>query len=442
VTHLFWLAPRDPFGYLFEVDDWASVMGGALALTELDERLAGIIRATNLPETDVYHVDGGRFFVQLAEHDPYPLLKDAIREAATLTGALTLESAILPITPSQLTEGLHPIPERVVGVPGVTPYQARINRYYKQANPATLPTPEQFAARRHFGQVWDRMRTLAQLDRFTASPTFAYPVEEILPFIERCPLCGIRPVEVRGGGSEWCGVCEKRISGAPSAPPYTLLIRYQVSGLDRLLAEQPTPELYRRTYRRVQSALERACVISGAETLYRAGDQGLLADRGNGLAALWKLPEIFSDHLRDQFKSLTLTVGAAAGVTPPSTLFESAGVALAAAVRSDDPGRVFVLTVNESGVRSEPTGYPLEGLRALIQLTEVLRSIARPEGFLVDLAEQLRRGTAGLYIGYGRIRLAPSDRVTFDALESQWGAGSAKFQRALNDALTLLTLSP
>jgi hypothetical protein len=128
-----------------------------------------------------------------------------------------------------------------------------------------------------------------------------------------------------------------------------------------------------------------------------------------------------------------LYIGVGFGAGSPRTLWKAAQSALSATLRGGDAGRVALQPLRHLTA----TTYPADGLIALQNALERLRAAQLPNDVYTDLATQIARGTASLYYGYGRMRLdAPVLRV-LDALESEWGRESARYFRALHDALTL-----
>jgi len=402
--------------YFTEVDRWGALHGAARQIEQLHARIERRIRFDSVPSLIA---QPGRYLLAFEDAAQADRFRGEIaREAAALTGSLQVNCAQLTLEASALFDGLLPIPARVVGIPGVTPYQARINRYYGLANAGTVPTAEQARARRHFGQVYARL-----LDQLEATSAGIAPFYECLPFAERCSACRERPTSAFVNGEPRCPVCELRErTGASMA-----ILAITLPGSERALIKQTSSAAFARVAAAIDTVTAPVLANPGALRLHDAYETRLIATPKRGLLDLIaKLPDAVRLPSGDETRVI---VSAAYGPAAPRTLIEMA-----------ERGH-HKLSPDRIGIASSPDSfgtYSAESLEWLRATVERLRGANLPPAAFANLPEQLARGTAALYTTYERLRLAPLMLRALDATEAQWGRESARFYRALADALALI----
>jgi hypothetical protein len=422
------LEADDPLTYVFEVDHARSVSGAFHVLSSLFAQLKKNTHG------ELLHADDGRLLaLYRTQAEAERAALDAHRLAAEHTRTLTLTSVIEELPARMLTEGRFPAPTRVVGVPGVSPYQARINRYYGLDSPYTVPTSAQLATRQHFGQVIDWLRPRLEQERHRRD---VFPFHELIGFAEPCPLCRIRPAE-----AQYCGVCARR-SALGSDTPVGAFILTHLYGFEKQLSERRTPHDYAKLYAQVQTAYQRSLDASGLIALQCSGEQAILTGEVSGLPlALSLFASTYANEQKGQ-KDVPLPalyLGVGLGAASPVTLWKAAQTALSAVLRSAEPSRIALQVLGQE-TPLPVAFYPADGLLALQNFVEKLRAARFPADVYTELGLNIARGTASLYYGYGRMRLEPGLLRVLDGLETEWGRESARYFRALYDALTLARL--
>src|SRR5579859_3425683 len=170
--------------YVFETAHWDEITGAARKLARAGDKLRAILSADGYSAADLLHSTPGSILALC--HDP-ALAKRwaeaAERAFAQETEIVTVSSVARTLTTRQILGGLYSSPRTVIGVPGVSDYQERINRYYGLASPSTVPTPDTVAERRHFGEI---IALLHSLIRAARDSRRVLPFYEALPFAERC----------------------------------------------------------------------------------------------------------------------------------------------------------------------------------------------------------------------------------------------------------------
>lgn len=410
-----------PLDYCFEVDQWQSVTGATRQLQTLFAQLKKSMHG------ELLYADDARILaIYRTQAEAERTALEAQKQIAAQTGILTLTIVIETLPAQMLYEGRFPAPVRVVGVPGVSPYQARINRYYGAESPYTVPTAEQLATRRHFGQVmeWMHGRILQKRQQRDV-----FPFYELLPFAEPCPLCRIRPIEQ----GDHCLVCTKRI-GQESDKRQGVIVVTRLHQFEKQLVERRTPEEYAALYTQVQKAYEKSVQASGLTPLFTYGEYGILTTESGGLPLALSL---FASTYPKDNKLPGLYIGVGFGDGSPGALWKAAQNALSATLRGNDPTRIGLQPLHQLSA----TFYQADTLIALQNAIERLRSAHFPADVYTELAAQIARGTASLYYGYGRMRLEAGILRLLDTLESEWGRESARYFRALHDALALARLT-
>ncbi len=412
------LAFGDVRAYFTEVDTWGALHGAARQIEQLHARIERRIRFDSIP---ALLAQPGRYLLAFEDAAQAERFRGEIaREAAALTGSLQINAAQLTLAASALFDGLLPIPSRVVGIPGVTPYQARINRYYGISNAGTVPTAEQASTHRHFGQVYARL-----LDQLETTNTGLAPFYECLPFMERCSACRERPASVFLNGEPRCQVCELREdTGASMA-----ILAITLPDSARVLSRQTSPAAFARVAAAIEAITAPMLANPGALRLHDTYESRLIATPKRGLLDLLaKLPDAVRLPSGDETRVL---VSVAYGPASPRTLIDMAE--RGGLHRTSSPDRIGIASSLDSF-----STYSADSLEWLRGTVERLRSANLPPDAFANLPEQIARGTAALYSTYERLRLSPLMLRALDATEAQWGRESARYYRALADALALL----
>ncbi len=438
-----------PLRYLFESDRWDEVMGASKRLARANEKMRAVLAADGYTADDLLHADGGGLLALAHDRAFAERWSEAIQRAVALeTDIVTVSTLVYPVTVDQLMGGLYRAPRTVIGVPGVSDYQERINRYYGLSSPSTIPKEDAVAQRRHFGEVAALVRSL--LIRARESNQIV-PFYESLAFAERCTSCRTRPAE-RLADDPVCGVCLRKrneTSADKRTPEPVALVWLEAVALDRLLERQRTPLAYHRLYTEINEALHLA-VPGRLNTMVLASGGGWLlfaAPIANALDAATSALEAVVLHY---------------GLKPPTAFITAIALADAPGqLRAlDDLLRQAVVALRQASAGSESLldvrmlrpdrafdrfrkPYTVGEARRLTAGIAVLQEASLPDNVFPQLTEQITRGNAGLYYTLERAKLSPAQQDTLHRLERAWDAGSTpgpRFYTLLADALVLARL--
>jgi hypothetical protein len=156
-----------PLSYIFESDRWDEVIGAGHRIASAASKVRTVLAADGYTANDLLHSDGGSLLALVHDRAVAARWVESIERAvATETDIVTVSTLIHPITIRQLTSGLYGTPRSVVGVPGVSDYQERINRYYGLSSRSTVPKEDAVAQRRHFGEVVALVRLTHSTKRY------------------------------------------------------------------------------------------------------------------------------------------------------------------------------------------------------------------------------------------------------------------------------------
>jgi hypothetical protein len=457
-----------PLRYIFEADRWDEVIGAGHRLASAVSKVRTVLNADGYTANDLLHSDGSSLLALVHDRAVAARWVESIERAvASETDIVTVSTLIHPVTVRQLTGGLYGTPRSVVGVPGVSDYQERINRYYGLSSRSTVPREDAVAQRRHFGEVVALSRSLMLRARESRQ---IYPFYEALPFAERCDSCRTRPAERLLDGSPVCGVCLRKrrdggsqrgssvsnsISNSISNDQPAGLVWIEAVGLERLLEQQRTPAAYRRLHSEIEETLHLA--IPGNTAVLASGGWSLIAlPASEALEAATAALEAISLHygLRlpvpfmaavaigsapYQFRALReLTQQIAAQLRRTAASTGTPGTAEAATCLLD----VRVLRTDVAFDRFRRP-YTIDEARRLIAGISILSEGTLPDDLFPDLAEQIARGSAGVYYVFERSKLPQRDQQLLIRLERAWGAEGApgpRFYAMLSDALALAKL--
>jgi len=421
----------DPLHYLFETGGWRETYGASRQLSTLEDKFRAALVASGVMP-DVLHADSGRIMTLLpANTDAAALLKRIARIPPELTGKLTVSAMTHRLTVRQLLSGPYRAPVGVIGIPGVTSYQARINRYFGLDSQSSVPTLDAVAARHHFGEVIALSRQLIGHER---ESRVIVPFYECLPFAERCAACHTRPAERLIQYQAICGICWRKRQAAIDAPPILdqvrALIALRVPNMDRLLEAQRPPAAYRRMAATLTGALRRAASGSGGLAVWQSADCAwVAAPVDTALDVAQRAALTFAALTREVIRE-PLHIGVCAGYAAPEHLAQGARAALAETFRDGDP---IALATGGHITRYAPDD--LDRLQRGIHALATAQSALTP---FADLATHITQQTASMYYVYGRARMTDDQRRPLDAIEGEWGKNTPRFYRALNDMIGLL----
>ena len=347
----------------------------------------------------------------------------------------------------QLFHGLYSAPTRVIGIPGMTDHQQRINRYYGVENPSTLPTAERVAARRCFAEAL----SLVLADRQRAADNrLIFPFVECLPLCVQCAICAMRPAEVSGKRDEepLCAICATRRQQSDARQPIPTrqaLIAVSTPAVERHLLNQPTPAAYQQASAQIDQTWVQA--IREAEKR-----QAHLLWRTDSTAWLICPPNSVLQVTARLCTALGSALPASAGQIAASVAFSD---------QSGDNARLLSdiahpdhdsATDGDATIRlvSSDARYRSDSDR-LHYSTETLERLAEAAARLNgDLWRDLPVGTLRHLSGLGslqatalayeqfRAQLTAEQRQSLDELirplERTWGIATARFFQALGDA--------
>ncbi|MCC7446705.1 MAG: hypothetical protein IT324_04775 [Anaerolineae bacterium] len=439
-----------PLRYLFESDRWDEVSGASKRLTRANEKMRAVLAADGYTTDDLLHADGGSLLALVHDQTVAERWSHAIQRAVALeTDIVTVSTLAHPVTTDQLLNGLYRAPRAVIGVPGVSDYQQRINRYYGLDSPSTIPKEDTIAQRRHFGEVIALVHSL--LIRAQESRQIV-PFYESLAFAERCVSCGLRPAE-RLADDPICGVCLRKreeTSADKHLPEAAALVWIEAVAFERLLEQQRAPLAYHRLYTAINEALHLA--VPG-----RLGTT-ILASGGG-----WLLFAVPAAHALDAATSALEAVVLHYGLKPPTAFITA--VALADALNQwralADLVRHTLVPLRQASAGGEclldvrllgrdrafdrfRKPYTVGEARRLTAGLTVLHEAPLPGDVFPQLPEQIARGNAGLYYTLERAKLSSAEQDTLRRLERAWDAGSTpgpRFYTLLADALALARLA-
>jgi len=448
---LFAAALDHPRRYLFESDSWEEVSGASKRLARANEKMRAVLAADGYTADDLLHADGDSLLALAHDRTLAERWSHAIQRAVALeTDIVTVSTLVHSVTVDQLLNGLYRAPRAVIGVPGVSDYQQRINRYYGLDSPSTVPKDDAIARRRHFGEVIALVHSLMIRARESRA---IVPFYESLAFAERCASCGVRPAE-RLADDPICGVClRKREANDPtrglsplSQPPPSALVWIEGVAFERLLEQQRTPLAYHRLYTEINEALHLAVPGKLGTTVLASGGG-------------WLLFAVPAKLALDSATSALEAVVLHYGLKPPTTFITA--VALADAPGQwralDDLVQQALVPLRQASAGGEclldvrtlsldrPFGrfrkpYTVGEARRLTAGLSVLHESPLPDDVFPQLAEQIARGNAGLYYTLEQAKLSTAQQDTLRRLERAWDAGSMpgpRFYMLLADALAL-----
>jgi hypothetical protein len=355
------------------------------------------------------------------------------RAVASETDLVTVSSAIQPFTYAQLIGGLYRAPRVVIGVPGMTDYQERINRYYGLESPSTVPKDDAVLERRHFGEVITLMDNLLQRSREARQ---IVPFYDSLPFSVRCASCGKRPAEsIDSNDHPCCGVCQRKRNNGQinNAMDQIGFVTLEFVGFDRLRTQQRTISNYRRLCLELTDVLRRA--VDPKEN-----KQSLVTILSDGLG--WIMIAVPVSSALETATTALERIGAHYGLKLPASV--SAVVILAptmaesrAAYTLSQQTLAHMRRMSESPTCSldvRLTGQPfdrfrkpytLDESRQLISGIKFLREIKLPATAFAELPEQIARGSAGLYYTFESAKLGNLYKQSLQRLEREWDVGAS-----------------
>ncbi len=447
-----------PLHYIFESDgaeSWIEAIGAGRQLAALPNQLSAVLPAGSV----ILQADSGRI-IALVPDSAEPGWKARLaRISPGMTGIVTLSLGVMRLTTRQVFGGLYRAPETVIGIPGMTVHQARVNRYYHVESPSTVPPADRIAARRHFGEA---VGLVSHLARRACDERTLVPFYECLPLVERCGACRIRPAEPGASGKPLCGICRRKreAAGKIAKSHWTAVIGIRLPNADHMLLDQRTPGDYKRMATTIAEAWHYAVFEAekcgaGVKVLWQSGGAAwLIAPATEALAAAKALCHAFVAARVPGNSSLC--VGIALGEYGARTLYTAAHMtvadALADSARSGNPGAIRVRLVNTAGIYEAVPDT--DGLRYTTDTLDRLHAAARnlathhfPMDAFSELPDVLIRQTAqaaALYFDHTRTRLDDRARRLLDPLigdfGAAWGAGTARYFRAMADVFGVQAL--
>jgi hypothetical protein len=431
-----------PLDYVLETDRWDEVYGSSRRLARAADKMQKVLTADGLTTDDLLLSDPSNIVALCNDPSTAKRWTEAIERAvAAETDLVTVSSVIHPLTTRQITGGLYRAPRSVIGVPGMSDYQERINRYYGLDSKSTVPRDEQVAQRRHFGEVVALLHGLLARSRETRQ---VVPFYEALPFAERCASCRIRPAERIDNPLDGpvCGVCHrKRKEPAPGKLDRAALLWIEAVGLDTLLEDQRSPAAYRHLCREVNDTLRTASRAKPGTTLLAAGNGWivLVAPGTTALETASAVLDSISSHYG--MKLLLPFIAAVALGTEPDQfrLLHRLMDQLIAKMHRTVEGPACWLDIaclNQPFDRFRKPFNP-DDTRQLIAGVQILREAKLPTDAFGELPEQTARGNAGLYYTLERSKLSQAQQQALQRLERTWDAAPGpRFFSMLSAALS------
>ncbi|MHB8625561.1 MAG: hypothetical protein ACYDBJ_08475 [Aggregatilineales bacterium] len=447
-----------PLHYIFEsdgVESWTEAIGAGRQLAALPNQLSAALPTGSV----ILQADSGRIVALVPDSAEPGWTARLARILPEMTGIVTLGLGVMRLTTRQIFGGLYRAPENVIGIPGMTVHQARVNRYYHVESPSTVPPADRIAARRHFGEAVGLVNHLA---RRACEERTLVPFYECLPLVERCTGCRVRPAEPAPSSKPLCGICRRKreAAGKIAKSHWAAVIGVRLPNADRLLLDQRTPGAYKRMATTIAEAWHYALFEAekcgaGVKVLWQSGGAAwLIAPATEALAAAKALCRVFAAARVPGNPSLC--VGIALGEYGARTLYTVAHAtvadALADSARSGNPGAIRVRLVHTSGLYE--VGPDTDGLRYTTDTLDRLHAAATnlathhfPIDAFSELPDLLTRQTAqaaALYFDHTRTRLDDRARRLLDPLigdfGAAWGAGTARYFRAMADVFGVQAL--
>lgn len=459
-----------PLRYVFESDgevgnileSWIEAIGASRQLAGLPNQISAALP----PGSVILQADGGRVLALVPASAASGWMARLSRLPPDVTGIVTLSVGSVRVTVRQIFEGLYRSPENVIGIPGMTVHQSRVNRYYHVESQSTVPPPDRITARRHFGEVVGLVRHLAKRAHEEQLPI---PFYECLPVVERCVACQSRPAEPGPSNRPLCGICQRKrqAAGPLDRVRWAAVIGVRLPITDtfversfRLLLNQQTPGAYQRMAEAIAEGWHYALFETekcgpGVKVAWQSDTEAwLVAPATEALPSARTLCRALAAS--KIVESGSLCVGIALGDAGARTVHAIAQAALSDAVadaeRSGNPGVVRIRLVDEfSAYETVPD---TNGLRYSLDTLDRLHTAATdlavqhfPTDAFSELPDVLVRQTAqaaALYFDHSRTRLDDRARRLLDPIASNfgsiWGTGTARFFRAMADVFGLQAL--
>jgi hypothetical protein len=445
----------DPLHYLFEADHWRDVIGAGRQLMTLRDQWAKVLPTGSVV---LRHESDRLVAFVLVQNDTR--WQTALSQLVTaISGTLLLNSGAIQLTAAQAFNGLYRTPTRVIGIPGMTDHQSRINHYYGVENPSTLPSSERIAERRHFGEALTLV--MANQQR-AADDGLTFPFYECLPLCVQCVVCQSRPAEVEPTATATmplCAICARKrrfVTDVPLPAASYALISASAPGAERLLLSQSPPGAYQRmalTLAEAWGKALRATEKSEAIVLWQSASTAwLIAPPDTALNTVARLCSAFgsaSGPLALGKPAISASIAFAAGGTSSArALSRAAQNALNSAIngaqrdRDLSPGAIRLTTVNTGAsdltAEADQIRYTPETLGRLDAAAHTFAANGFPIGLLDNLSLQGATQSASLAYEQARTRLTTSQRQQLEDVardfERIWGVGTARFYQALRDA--------
>ncbi len=447
-----------PLGYIFESDgaeSWIEAVGAGKQLATLPGKLSAALPTGSV----TLQSDTGRLVALVPDSGELAWTTRLAQIPPHTTGVTTLSVGVMRLTSRQVFGGLYHAPENVIGIPGMTVHQARVNRYYHVESPSTVPPADRVAARRHFGEA---IRLVRHLAKRAHEERALVPFYECLPVVERCISCRTRPAEPGLPDKALCGICRRKheAAGKRGNARWTAVITIRLPHTNKLLLEQRTPGSYQRMATTITEAWRYAVFEAkkrsvSLETLWQSsGTAWLIAPAAEALAAVQALcTALAAAHLPPNMAAVC--VGIALGECGARTLYRVAEMAMADALsdmaKSGSASAIRLRLVNESsvyqpGASGDDLRYSLEALGRLNTAAHNLATRHFPLDAFSELPDILARQTAqaALYFEHTRARLDERAQRLLDPLLSEfsaaWGAGTARYFHAIADVFGLQAL--
>ena len=455
-----------PVHYLFEAVNWSEVIGAGRQLMSLRSQWAKALPIGSV----AIRLESDRLVallpIQNKNNEDWPAALAQITTAIS-GGVLMLNIGTIQLTASQALNGLYRTPTRVIGIPGMTDHQGRINHYYGVDNPSTLPSPERIATQRQFGEALNLVMSNRQR---AADSRLAFPFYECLPLYVRCPVCQARPVDSAANGyaAQLCAICARKRRFAEDATDlrrlsdHYVLIAVGIPGAERLFLNQPTPGAYNRMAITLDEIWRRAVQEAekiGALSLWQSGTTAwFIAPPDTALNVAVILCAVFAARDQLALGKPIIGIGMAVGSGDNRTVraqFDQAQNALAHAItgaqrdRDSSPGAICLATNDLNGsdrfhlvIDPDHLRYTPETISWVDEAAHNFAASGFPTGLLSHLSLQETTQSANLAYQQIRTRLTEPQRQQLDKvareLEPLWGVGTTRFFKVLHDIQVVL----